>query len=126
GDSNKGKWDVAAVPGGAGNWGGSYLAIPKQSACTVRAAWIPVREDSAPGTLARAGDARAGNAPSVSARMAVAARLPAARRGEAVRRGEAAGRGGTARCEKDAAMCRELSEIHRPATADRVSIFSGS
>ncbi|MBB2910144.1 cellobiose transport system substrate-binding protein [Streptosporangium becharense] len=31
GDENKGKWDVAAVPGGAGNWGGSYLAVPKQS-----------------------------------------------------------------------------------------------
>ena len=27
-----GKWDIAAVPGGAGgNWGGSFLAIPKQS-----------------------------------------------------------------------------------------------
>lgn len=25
-----GKWDVAAVPGGGGNWGGSYLALPKQ------------------------------------------------------------------------------------------------
>jgi cellobiose transport system substrate-binding protein len=31
GDENKGKWDVAAVPGGAGNWGGSYLAVPAQS-----------------------------------------------------------------------------------------------
>ncbi|MEW9529348.1 extracellular solute-binding protein [Microbispora sp. NPDC049125] len=27
----KGKWDVAAVPGGGGNWGGSWLAVPKQS-----------------------------------------------------------------------------------------------
>ena len=26
-----GKWDVAAVPGGGGNWGGSFLSIPKQS-----------------------------------------------------------------------------------------------
>lgn len=27
-----GKWDVAAIPGGgAGNWGGSFLTIPKQS-----------------------------------------------------------------------------------------------
>jgi cellobiose transport system substrate-binding protein len=25
-----GKWDVAAIPGGGGNWGGSFLAIPKQ------------------------------------------------------------------------------------------------
>ncbi|HET6215285.1 MAG TPA: extracellular solute-binding protein [Micromonosporaceae bacterium] len=31
GDANKGNWDVATIPGGAGNWGGSYLAIPKQS-----------------------------------------------------------------------------------------------
>ncbi|WP_067132273.1 ABC transporter substrate-binding protein [Microtetraspora malaysiensis] len=27
----KGKWDVAAVPGDGGNWGGSWLAVPKQS-----------------------------------------------------------------------------------------------
>ena len=26
-----GDWDIAAVPGGGGNWGGSFLAIPKQS-----------------------------------------------------------------------------------------------
>jgi cellobiose transport system substrate-binding protein len=26
-----GKWDIAAVPGGGGNWGGSFLTIPKQS-----------------------------------------------------------------------------------------------
>ena len=26
-----GKWDIAAVPGGGGNWGGSFLAVPKQS-----------------------------------------------------------------------------------------------
>ena len=25
-----GKWDVAAVPGGGGNWGGSFLTIPRQ------------------------------------------------------------------------------------------------
>lgn len=31
GDANSGKWDVAAVPGGSGNWGGSYLGIPEQS-----------------------------------------------------------------------------------------------
>ncbi|MDH2391664.1 extracellular solute-binding protein [Streptomyces sp. HNM0663] len=29
GDAGKGKWDIAALPGGAGNWGGSYLAVPK-------------------------------------------------------------------------------------------------
>jgi cellobiose transport system substrate-binding protein len=27
----KGKWDIAAVPGGGGNWGGSFLTVPKQS-----------------------------------------------------------------------------------------------
>ena len=26
-----GDWDIAAVPGGGGNWGGSFLAVPKQS-----------------------------------------------------------------------------------------------
>ncbi|ROO83514.1 cellobiose transport system substrate-binding protein [Actinocorallia herbida] len=31
GDAYAGKWDVASVPGGGGNWGGSYLAVPKQS-----------------------------------------------------------------------------------------------
>jgi cellobiose transport system substrate-binding protein len=30
--ATKGKWDIAAVPGGAGgNWGGSFLAVPAQS-----------------------------------------------------------------------------------------------
>lgn len=27
----RGKWDVASIPGGSGNWGGSFLTIPKQS-----------------------------------------------------------------------------------------------
>jgi cellobiose transport system substrate-binding protein len=31
GDAAKGQWDVATIPGGSGNWGGSYLAVPKQS-----------------------------------------------------------------------------------------------
>ena len=31
GPDNKGKWDVAAVPGGAGNWGGSWLCVPTPS-----------------------------------------------------------------------------------------------
>jgi len=31
GDSYDDKWDVTAVPGGGGNWGGSFLAVPKQS-----------------------------------------------------------------------------------------------
>lgn len=29
GDAGQGKWDVAKLPGGAGNWGGSYLSIPR-------------------------------------------------------------------------------------------------
>ncbi|MGN9790179.1 ABC transporter substrate-binding protein [Streptomyces sp. OZ13] len=29
GDSGKGKWDIAKLPGGAGNWGGSYLSVPR-------------------------------------------------------------------------------------------------
>lgn len=31
GDANAGKWDIADVPGGGGNWGGSFLAVPTQS-----------------------------------------------------------------------------------------------
>ena len=31
GDEAAGKWDVAAAPGGGGNWGGSFLAVPKQT-----------------------------------------------------------------------------------------------
>ena len=27
---SRGKWDIAAVPGGGGNWGGSFLTVPKQ------------------------------------------------------------------------------------------------
>jgi cellobiose transport system substrate-binding protein len=28
--ATKGNWDIAAIPGGGGNWGGSFLTIPKQ------------------------------------------------------------------------------------------------
>lgn len=31
GDAAAGKWDVAKAPGDGGNWGGSFLTIPKQS-----------------------------------------------------------------------------------------------
>jgi cellobiose transport system substrate-binding protein len=31
GDAGAGKWDVAKAPGAGGNWGGSFLAVPKQS-----------------------------------------------------------------------------------------------
>jgi cellobiose transport system substrate-binding protein len=30
--TTSGKWDIAAIPGGGGNWGGSFLTIPAQSA----------------------------------------------------------------------------------------------
>lgn len=31
GGFGKGRWDVASVPGGSGYWGGSWLAVPKQT-----------------------------------------------------------------------------------------------
>lgn len=31
GPDNAGKWDIAGVPGGGGNWGGSFLAVPTSS-----------------------------------------------------------------------------------------------
>lgn len=31
GAAQQGKWDVAGIPGGGGNWGGSWLAVPTQS-----------------------------------------------------------------------------------------------
>jgi cellobiose transport system substrate-binding protein len=31
GDKGTGKWDVTTAPGGTGNWGGSYLAVPTAS-----------------------------------------------------------------------------------------------
>jgi cellobiose transport system substrate-binding protein len=31
GPAGKGTWDVARVPGNGGNWGGSFLTVPKQS-----------------------------------------------------------------------------------------------
>jgi cellobiose transport system substrate-binding protein len=34
----KGEWGIAKIPGGSGNWGGSYLAIPKRAEHP-KAAW---------------------------------------------------------------------------------------
>ncbi len=31
GDAAAGKWDVAQIPGGGGNWGGSFLSVPARS-----------------------------------------------------------------------------------------------
>jgi cellobiose transport system substrate-binding protein len=42
-----GKWDLASIPGGAGNWGGSYLAIPKR-AKHAQAAWNYISEMQSP------------------------------------------------------------------------------
>lgn len=42
-----GKWDVATIPGGSGNWGGSYLAIPKR-AKNPEAAWKYIAEMQSP------------------------------------------------------------------------------
>ncbi|MFG6198380.1 ABC transporter substrate-binding protein [Nonomuraea sp. JJY05] len=43
----KGKWDIAKIPGGAGNWGGSYLAIPK-GAKNAKAAWDYISKMQSP------------------------------------------------------------------------------
>lgn len=45
--ATKGKWDIATIPGGAGNWGGSYLAIPK-NAKNQKAAWDYIKEMQSP------------------------------------------------------------------------------
>lgn len=46
-----GNWDVARVPGGGGNWGGSYLAVPKQGKhieeAKKLAAWLTAPEQQA-------------------------------------------------------------------------------
>jgi len=42
-----GKWDIATIPGGSGNWGGSFLAIPKR-AKNVKAAWNYISEMQSP------------------------------------------------------------------------------
>jgi cellobiose transport system substrate-binding protein len=49
GPENKGKWAVTdAFPGGGGNWGGSFLAVPKQSQhpeeAAALAAWLTAPE----------------------------------------------------------------------------------
>ena len=43
----KNKWDIATIPGGSGNWGGSYLAIPKR-AKNPKAAWNYITEMQSP------------------------------------------------------------------------------
>ncbi|MEU2389500.1 extracellular solute-binding protein [Streptomyces sp. NPDC007369] len=51
GDAGKGKWDIAKLPGGAGNWGGSYLAVPRAAKHKKEAyeliAWLTAPEQQA-------------------------------------------------------------------------------
>ena len=47
----KGKWDIAATPGTGGNWGGSFLAVPKQSSHQAEAADL-VKFLTSPASLA--------------------------------------------------------------------------
>lgn len=51
GDAGKGKWDIARLPGGAGNWGGSYLAVPRAAKHKKEAyeliAWLTAPEQQA-------------------------------------------------------------------------------
>lgn len=43
----KGKWDIATIPGGSGNWGGSYLTIPARAA-NPKAAWAYIAKMQSP------------------------------------------------------------------------------
>ncbi|MDR3036460.1 MAG: extracellular solute-binding protein, partial [Kitasatospora sp.] len=51
GDAGSGKWDIAAGPGKTGNWGGSYLAIPRTAKHPKEAAelikWLNAKEQQA-------------------------------------------------------------------------------
>ncbi|WP_436499943.1 ABC transporter substrate-binding protein [Actinokineospora sp. HUAS TT18] len=46
----KGKWDIAKIPGGSGNWGGSYVTVPKQGkntkAAVELAKWLTAPEQN--------------------------------------------------------------------------------
>jgi cellobiose transport system substrate-binding protein len=52
GKEGAGKWDITTVPGGAGNWGGSYLAVPTQGAHQAEAVELAKFLTSAQGQLA--------------------------------------------------------------------------
>ncbi|MCH0541680.1 extracellular solute-binding protein [Streptomyces sp. MUM 203J] len=51
GEAGKGRWDIAKLPGGAGNWGGSYLAVPRAAQHKKEAyeliAWLTAPEQQA-------------------------------------------------------------------------------
>lgn len=46
----KGKWDIASIPGGSGNWGGSYVTVPAQGenvdAAVELATWLTAPEQN--------------------------------------------------------------------------------
>jgi cellobiose transport system substrate-binding protein len=46
----KGKWDIASIPGGSGNWGGSYVTVPSQGkhtdAAVELAKWLTAPEQN--------------------------------------------------------------------------------
>lgn len=46
----KGKWDIAKIPGGSGNWGGSYVTVPTQGknidAAVELAKWLTAPEQN--------------------------------------------------------------------------------
>lgn len=46
----KGKWDIATIPGGSGNWGGSYVTVPSQGknidAAVDLAKWLTAPEQN--------------------------------------------------------------------------------
>ena len=52
GESGAGKWDIASVPGGGGNWGGSFLAVPTASEHQELAVELAFFLSSAEGQLA--------------------------------------------------------------------------
>ncbi|MEU9118810.1 extracellular solute-binding protein [Streptomyces sp. NPDC048506] len=74
GDAGRGTWDVAELPGGAGNWGGSYLSIPraaehkKEAYALIRWLTAPAQQEklfrklgnfpSSTGAIARLADAK--------------------------------------------------------------------
>lgn len=51
GTAGAGKWDIARVPGDGGNWGGSYLAVPKQSRHQAEAVKLAMFLTSAEGQI---------------------------------------------------------------------------
>ncbi|GHA92619.1 extracellular solute-binding protein [Streptomyces termitum] len=68
GETGKGKWDVAPLPGGAGNWGGAYLAVPR-AAKHKKEAYELVTWLTAPEQQAKVFTAQ-GNFPSATAAIA--------------------------------------------------------